>query len=81
MRGNSKTPFAHAFIAKMKSGHTGVFEREKTTRLPVTERMGLSVPQMAENSVVMEQVENKAQEVINKRVDHEISRILNGYGG
>ena len=26
-------------------------------------------------------VEEKAQEVINKRVEHEITRILNGYGG
>ena len=28
-----------------------------------------------------EQVEEKAQEVINKRIEHEITRILNGYGG
>ena len=73
---SGRTPFAHAFIAKMKSGHTG-----GTGRLPITEFMGPSAAQMAANSVVVEQVEEKAQEVINKRIEHEITRILNGYGG
>ena len=36
---------------------------------------------MAGNSIVLADVEEKAQEVINKRVEHEITRILNGYGG
>ena len=31
--------------------------------------------------IVLADVEEKAQEVINKRVEHEITRILNGYGG
>lgn len=78
---SGRTPFAHAFIAKMKSGHTGMFERNGTGRLPITEFMGPSAAQMAANSVVVEQVEEKAQEVINKRIEHEITRILNGYGG
>ena len=78
---SGRTPFAHAFIAKMKSGHTGMFERDGTSRLPITEFMGPSAAQMAGNSVVVEQVEEKAQEVVNKRLEHEITRILNGYGG
>lgn len=78
---SGRTPFAEAFIAKMKSGHTGMFERDGTARLPITEFMGPSTAQMAANSVVLEAVEDKAQEVINKRVEHEITRILNGYGG
>ena len=78
---SGRTPFAEAFIAKMKSGHTGMFERDGTRRLPITEFMGPSTAQMAGNSVVLEQVEEKAQEVINKRIEHEITRILNGYGG
>lgn len=78
---SGRTPFAEAFIAKMKSGHTGMFERDGTSRLPITEFMGPSTDQMAGNSIVLEQVEEKAQEVINKRIEHEITRILNGYGG
>ena len=80
-RGNAQTPFDHAFIAKMKSGHTGMFERDTSARLPISEFMGPSTAQMAENSVILAEVEGKAQEVINKRVEHEITRILNGYGG
>ena len=80
MKDSGRTPFAEAFIAKMKSGHTGMFERDGTRRLPITEFMGPSTAQMAGNSIVLEQVEEKAQEVINKRIEHEITRILNGYG-
>lgn len=80
-RGNAQTPFEHAFIAKMRSGHTGMLERDTTARLPISEFMGPSTAQMAGNSVIVAEVESKAQEVIEKRIEHEITRILNGYGG
>ena len=79
--GNGRTPFQDAFIARMQSGHTGMFERDGSKRLPISEFMGPSTAQMAGNSIVLADVEEKAQEVINKRVEHEITRILNGYGG
>lgn len=81
LRDSSRTPFVHAFIAKMESGHTGIFERRGTARFPIKERMGLSTAQMAANRVVLEKVEEKAQEVVDRRIEHEITRILNGYGG
>lgn len=80
MKGRTKTRFEDAFIARMRSGHIGVFERDKKERLPIREFPGHSTAQMAKNTVVLEQVEKKAQEVINKRMEHEITRILNGYG-
>ena len=80
MRGNGQTPFAHAFIARMKSGHTGMFERKTGRSLPITEFMAQSTAQMAGNEEVLEQVSEKAQETVNKRIEHEITRILNGYG-
>ena len=43
--------------------------------------MGLSAAQMIGNSDVIERVESEAQETISARIDHEIDRILNGYGG
>lgn len=58
-----------------------MFERDGSKRLPISEFMGPSTAQMAGNSTVLADVEEKAQEVINKRVEHEITRILNGYGG
>lgn len=81
MKSKTQTAFEHAFIAQMKSGHTGIFERDTRKRTPVTEIQGLAVAQMAANSVVLEKVEAAAQETIDKRVEQEITRILNGYGG
>ena len=91
------TEFAHAFVALMDSGHIGVFERKGVqgikSRLQkangkgnkhtekVGEIMGLSAAQMIGNSDVIERVESEAQETISARIDHEIDRILNGYGG
>lgn len=81
MRGNAQTPFAHAFIAKMQNGHTGMFERETGSSFPVSEFMGQSTAQMAGNDEVLEAVSEKAQATINKRIEHGITRVLNGYGG
>ena len=78
---SAAVPFQDAFIARMQSGHTGMFERDGSKRLPISEFMGPSTAQMAGNSIVLADVEEKAQEVIDKRVEHEITRILNGYGG
>ena len=76
-----QTKFDNVFIAKMKSGHIGMFERSGFNRLPVKEIMGASTAQMAADSVVLEKVEAAAAETIVKRTEHEISRILHGYGG
>lgn len=80
LRESTRSPFEHAFIAKMKNGHTGMFERDTAARTPISEFMGPSTAQMAGNSVVLEQVEQVAQETINKRIEPEINRLLNGYG-
>ncbi len=40
---------------------------------------GPSTAQMAANSVVLSEVEDAAMDTINKRLEHEISRLLNGY--
>lgn len=91
------TEFAHAFIAMMDRGHIGVFERKGIqgikSRLQeangkgnkhtekVGEIMGLSAAQMIGNGEVIKKVESETQETISARIDHEIDRILNGYGG
>lgn len=35
LAGNGRTPFQDAFIARMQSGHTGMFERDGSKRLPI----------------------------------------------
>lgn len=80
MKGGGAT-FDSAFIAKMRSGHIGIFERITSRRLPIEEKMGLSAAQMVKNEVIMDQLEKEAQEKVDERLKHEIDRILNGYGG
>lgn len=80
MKGGGAT-FDSAFIAKMKSGHIGIFERITSRRLPIEEKMGLSAAQMVKNEVIMDQLTKEAQEKVDERLKHEIDRILNGYGG
>ena len=43
--------------------------------------MGLSAAMFFGNLKVLDAIEEEAQEVINDRLEHEIERILNGYGG
>ncbi len=82
------------FIAKMQSEHLGVFHRinkysskqrnqinQTKYNQMIKERYGPSVPRMAENTVVIQSVEDRVSEVINKRINHEIERLINGYGG
>lgn len=81
LKSSTQTEFERAFIGGMGNGHKGMFERKRETRLPIRELYGPSVAHMAENSVVVEEIEKAAQETINKRVEQEITRILNGIGG
>ena len=42
LAGNGRTPFQDAFIARMQSGHTGMFERDGSKRLPIRWRETVS---------------------------------------
>jgi len=84
----------NGFIAQMQSGHLGMFHRidkysgkhrnqknrTKHNQM-IEERYGPSVPRMAENEVVLQTVEDRVNEVINQRINHEIERLLSGNGG
>ena len=43
--------------------------------------MGLSGAQMIQNAEVTDRLSEDAQKKFEQRVEHEIDRILNGYGG
>ena len=63
-------------------GHRVMFEREGLSRLPITELYGPAAPQMMySNEAVTDEIEQKMAETYEKRIDHEILRILNGWGG
>ena len=77
--------FPHAFVARMRSGHVGIFEREKgKTRLdpnlPIHELKGDAFSQMVGEQSVRDALTEDALDTMEKRLDHEIERILRGYG-
>lgn len=93
MQAGGQKVFDNAFVAQMGNKHSGVFERKGTWRRNTRqtnagrntknnekfkELFGPSVPKMAENAVIMQTVEDRVNEVINQRVEHEIERLLNG---
>ena len=59
----------------------GVFERLTRRRDSLQQLYGPSTAHMMGNENVLDKVEQAAQETIDKRVEQEITRILNGYGG
>lgn len=75
---------AGAFVAKLKSGHLGVFNRTNNVtsngKVELAQRYGPSVPQMLGSKTVTAFVEEGASRRIEERLDHEISRILRGQG-
>jgi Prophage minor tail protein Z (GPZ). len=75
------TTFEEAFVAELKSGHVGIFERKTSKRFPIEEKMGLAMAQMVRNKDIVSSLEKEAQETVNQRIEHEIDRLLNGYGG
>ena len=83
----------NVFVQQMKSGHIGIFERNQgdysasrgSSQNKHTEKLkellSPAVPQMVGNDEVMQTVEERVNEVINQRIDHEIERLLNKGGG
>lgn len=69
----------HAFKAQM-GHHTGIYERVGLDRFPVNELYGPATPQMMySNEKVTDTIEEKAVETYEKRIDHEILRVMNGW--
>lgn len=87
-KGGAKT-IKSGFVSAMGSGHVGAFTRVKGQQkkrvrnakgdypsLPIEEGFGPAVPVMANNTEVVEHVEDEAYRRMMDRLDHEIRRIL-----
>lgn len=70
------------FIATFQSGHTGIFKRtgEKTAsgKDKLKEYYGYSVADMLDYGLVIDAIQDRAAEVVQSRVDHELMRALEG---
>lgn len=79
-RSGSAETLDRAFSAQM-GGHRGVYERVGPSRFPVRELYGPATPQMMySNETVTDEIEKKVADTYEKRIDHEILRVLNGWG-
>lgn len=68
-----------AFVAEMRSGHAGVFERVGKSRYPIRELYGPSSPQMIGEKSIMEELGKESEEIILTRLSHEAIRLLGRY--
>lgn len=73
----------NTFVAHFQSGHAGIFERTGGTTTngaeKLTEKMGLSVPQMVGNDQVYESISEETIDTLEERLNHEILRLLGVY--
>ena len=69
-----------AFIATFPSGHTGIFARTggktRTGKDELREYWGFSVQDMLDYPEARENIQNRMAEIIEKRIEHELSRAL-----
>jgi len=83
-RAKRKSPLTeidNAFFAQVYN-HTGVFERKTSKRFPIEQKYGPSAAHMMnESEEVVDKMDETVRTTFDKRIEHEISRILNGYGG
>ena len=64
------------FITKMNNGTVGIFKRRGKDPYPIDQLYGPSVSSMYRNDSLTKTVYEKAQEMLEKRLDHEIDRVL-----
>lgn len=79
-RNGGAATLEHAFVARM-TGKTAVYERVGSARFPVEQKYGPSTGHMMQNETVTDQMDKTIADTFEKRVEHEILRVLNGWGG
>lgn len=71
----------HAFVARFGGHSPRVYERVGKERFPVKQLYGPATPQMiGANEDVTDAMEKQVIETFEQRIDHEILRIMNGWG-
>ena len=71
----------HAYIADLGRYGPSVFERLTPARNSSSALYGPAAAHMVRNGEVLEKMDKAAMETFEKRLEHEVDRILRGYGG
>jgi len=79
-RNGGATTLQHAFVERV-FGPTAVFERVGAPRFPVEQKFGPSTAHMMQNEDVIRKMDETIRETYENRMEHEITRVLNGWGG
>jgi hypothetical protein len=66
----------NAFVNKTKSGKIHVLQRTTDSSYPIKVLYGLSIPQMVGSKKIGEKIEDRAVEILDSRIQHEIDRLL-----
>jgi hypothetical protein len=76
-RSRPRTVIRHAFFITAKKGsYKGVYWRVGRHRYPIKQRYGPRVPDIFENTEVMQPILQKAQERLDKNFNHEVEFLL-----
>ena len=78
-RSGGAATLQHAFAERV-FGPIAVFERVGSPRFPVEQKFGPSTAHMMQNEEVIKKMDETIRETNEKRVEHEITRVLNGWG-
>lgn len=71
---------AHAFLARMKSGHVGIMRRTNgNASLPIEKLNAPSTPQMLGHPSIVKFMEERIQERFSNNMEHEVNAFLMGY--
>lgn len=85
LKSTSPALFPHAFVARMKTGHVGIYERTggmtSRDKDELEELFGPSVPQMLGSQEVAEKLAVQAMETFEERLVQTVNAILYGYTG
>jgi len=65
-----------SFVARVPTGHLGVFERKGRARLPIKQLYGPSAADALDRGNALEGIERRARIRLRERFDHEVDRLL-----
>lgn len=75
-KGGSRKPVQNGFIV---SAYNNVYARESDSRYPIKGSYGPSIAQMMGEGTIIKNIATRAQETLDKRMEHDMKRLL--YGG
>jgi len=78
LKSSSKKPIEKGFVTRTKSGYVNVFTRVGQSRYPIQGHFGPSIAQMMGHEEPLNDIITRAQEILDKRLEHELSRLLWG---